>query len=353
MTQIKNNINTYADLTAYNADLNKEYPNISYISGSGNIIWAAGIPRIKAVYNVITTSSTTKILNRQSSISYQEIDGVPIQDYIRTTYQFSTTGEHTMIIEIQSPYSIINSLFSGCEQMVEITIDTGISTIGDEAFAGCSGLTSITIPDTVARIGVSAFQGCTSLTNCTIGNGVTTIGDNAFLSCTGLTSVTIPNTVTSIGNYAFRNVGLVNIDIPNNVTSIGTQAFLQSASLESITIGNGVTNFNGGQTFHLCSNLESIIINSNVPSDFVNSSINTIPNLTSVTIGSGVTSINGGAFKGCTADITVLATNPPMLGLRVFNDSESTIYVPAVSLNAYKTASRWSSYASRIQEIPS
>ena len=33
MTQIKNNINTYADLTAYNNDLNKEYPNISYIQG--------------------------------------------------------------------------------------------------------------------------------------------------------------------------------------------------------------------------------------------------------------------------------------------------------------------------------
>ena len=39
MSTIKNNINTYADLTAYNADTNKEYPNVSYIQGTDNVIW--------------------------------------------------------------------------------------------------------------------------------------------------------------------------------------------------------------------------------------------------------------------------------------------------------------------------
>lgn len=39
MSTIKNNINTYADLTAYNADTNKEYPNVSYIQGTDNVLW--------------------------------------------------------------------------------------------------------------------------------------------------------------------------------------------------------------------------------------------------------------------------------------------------------------------------
>lgn len=39
MSTIKNNINTYADLTAYNADTNKEYPNVSYIQGTNNVLW--------------------------------------------------------------------------------------------------------------------------------------------------------------------------------------------------------------------------------------------------------------------------------------------------------------------------
>ena len=37
MSTIANNINTYADLTAYNADTNKEYPNVSYIQGTNNV----------------------------------------------------------------------------------------------------------------------------------------------------------------------------------------------------------------------------------------------------------------------------------------------------------------------------
>ena len=31
MTKILNHINTYADLTAYNNDMGKDFPNISYI----------------------------------------------------------------------------------------------------------------------------------------------------------------------------------------------------------------------------------------------------------------------------------------------------------------------------------
>ena len=39
MSTIKNNINTYATQSAYDADTNKEYPNVSYIQGTDNVIW--------------------------------------------------------------------------------------------------------------------------------------------------------------------------------------------------------------------------------------------------------------------------------------------------------------------------
>ena len=171
-----------------------------------------------------------------------------------------------------------------------------------------TNLQSVVIGDCVTSIGESAFGYCGSLTSVTIGNGVTSIGNYAFSNCSGLTSVTIHNSVTSIGNGAFYDCsGLTSVTIPNSVTSIGYDAFRNCRSL------------------------------------------------TSLTIGSGIASIGSGAFYGCRnlTSVTVNATTPPTLGSNAFSSTNNyPIYVPASSVNAYKSASGWSSYASRIQAIP-
>ena len=72
--------------------------------------------------------------------------------------------------------------------------------------------------------------------------------------------------------------------------------------------------------------------------------------LTSVTIPSSVTSIGSYDFADCTGltSVTVEATTPPTLGYNVFDDTSASlvIYVPATSVDAYKAASGWSTYAS-------
>ena len=51
--------------------------------------------------------------------------------------------------------------------------------------------------------------------------------------------------------------------------------------------------------------------------------------------------------------VTCLATIPPTLGGKgnFDNTNNCPIYVPSASLNAYKTATNWSVYASRIYPI--
>lgn len=121
----------------------------------------------------------------------------------------------------------------------------------------------------------------------------------------------------------------VSVEIGDCVTSIGVGAFASCYSLTSCTIGSGVTSI-GQSAFAFCDRLTSI----------------DIPN--------GVTSIGNAVFIKCSSltSITVNAVTPPTLGSNVFNNTNNCpIYVPSGSVSMYQSASRWSSYASRIQAI--
>ena len=148
-----------------------------------------------------------------------------------------------------------------------------------------------------------------SLTSITIPSSVTSIGENVFYGCYGLTEVTIGNSVTSIGTAAFQNCSrLTSVTIPSSVTTIGQSAFRVCSGLTSVTIGNSVTSI-AREAFRDCSNLMSII------------SLNTTP-----------PTIISNTF-----------TNVP---------TSCSIYVPAESVDLYKSAQYWSSRADYIQAIP-
>lgn len=80
-------------------------------------------------------------------------------------------------------------------------------------------------------------------------------------------------------------------------------------------------------------------------------------NLLYITIPSSVSRIGQQSFRSCPmiVSITIKATTPPTLeNANAFTDTGSgPIYVPAESVDTYKSASNWSSLASRIQAIPS
>ena len=273
--------------------------------------------------------------------------------------------------------SIDGSTFERCINMTSIVIPNGVTSIGGSAFRECTSLTSVTIPDSVTSLGRWAFIACGSLTSVRIGSGITSWGDAVFTGCTNISEVTInsgatiignsaftysninniaiPNTVTSIGSYAFRDChNLASIVIPDSVVSLGTAAFYYCSGATSCYIGSGVTSI-GWWTFQGCKGLTSIDIPDSVTS-ISNDAFNNCSNVTTVTIGSGVTSIGYQAFYNCTSltSITINATTPPSLDIsRPFDNTNlSHIYVPAESVDAYKAARDWSSYASIIQAIP-
>ena len=177
-----------------------------------------------------------------------------------------------------------------------------------------------------------AFNSRNYIVTANIPSGFTSLSSGTFQNYTSLTSVTIPNTVTSISQSVFQSCSsLTNVTIGNGVTSIAGSAFAYCSGLTSITIPDSVTNING-YAFQSCG-------------------------LTSVTIGNGVTSIGDYAFRNCSrlTSVTINATTPPSLGSNAFQNTNANlvIYVPSESVEAYKAAANWSTYADRIQAIPS
>ena len=112
---------------------------------------------------------------------------------------------------------------------------------------------------------------------------------------------------TTISYLAFNGTNLKSVTIPNSITSIEQEAFEANRYLTSVTIGSGVTSI-GMAAFSMNMNLVSV---------------------------------------------TILATTPPTLGNDVFtpNASGRKIYVPTESVEAYKAASGWSTYANYIEAI--
>jgi hypothetical protein len=270
-------------------------------------------------------------------------------------YQLFYGCESLMSVMIpESVTSIGGSAFSKCASLESIVIPENVTAIGESAFSECTGLTSIVIPESISSIGRAVFSECTGLTSVLIPESVSSIGESAFSKCTSLTSLTIPESVTSIGHMAFSGcTSLTSIVVPEGVTSIGNSAFNGCSSLTSAIIPEGVTSI-GNETFFGCKSLTSFSIPESVTS-IGTYAFSECSGLTSIVIPKGVTAIGNYAFSSCIrlTSVTILPVTPPSGGSSMFyNTSECPLYVPANSVDKYKSANYWKNYSSRIQAIP-
>ncbi len=264
------------------------------------------------------------------AFSNSSLTSITIPGSVISIGNYTFLGCHSLeSVKINSGVtSIVEGMFGSCDSLESITIPNSVTSIESYAFYGCESLHSITIPESVTSIEEYVFPGCKSLTafygkyassdnRCLIVDGVL----NSFAP-SGLTEYTIPNSVTSIGNRAFAGCKTIkNVFIPYGVTSIGNKAFRGCETLVGIHISDSVTTI-GEMAFDYCIAL------------------------TDVTIGNSVKMIGAFAFDACKSlsEAYCKPITPPSLGQDPFgfpSPTVSKIYVPAGSINAYKTASDW------------
>ena len=215
-----------------------------------------------------------------------------------------TMPENTSIEVKEGTISITPFAFSGCSNLISITIPESVTSI-DGAFYGCNGLASFTIPESVTSIGENAFSGCSSLAAITLPESVTSIGEGAFRGCSALTDITIPEGVTSIGVSAFYNCSrITSVNIPESTMRIGRYAFSGCSSITFLNISQGVTNIED-ESFSGCSSLTSINIPNGITS-IGKSAFYGCNSLNSIILPKGLTSIGENAFRGCSSLFIVL-----------------------------------------------
>lgn len=143
------------------------------------------------------------------------------------------------------------------------------------------------------------------------------------------------------------------IHLPDSFT-IDSGFYQYCTNLEEATIPNTTTTIDSN-TFGYCTHLKSVTIPSSVTTIGQNA-FNSCISLKELTIPSSVTSIARQAFAGCFIKLIMKGTTPPTLANSNAIVAPSVIMVPYSAdhsvLNAYKTASNWSTHADRIFESP-
>ena len=237
-----------------------------------------------------------------------------------------------------------------------VTIQSGVTNIGNRAFHDCNNLRTISIPNTVAIIGRQAFFNCTN-TNfqlITLPNSVAEIEGEAFKNCTSLKTLIIDEGSSNLKFTRFRypdksggtyfygwfencpiqtlslrrqcsydggtlfsgNNYLQTLIIGRNVTSIGSSAFADCGGLKNVTLEEGSQNLLLGSrdaetVFSNCPILTlslgrkictyyhgvvggALSFSASVKSPFYNKTT-----LKTVSIENSITSIEGYTFDGC------------------------------------------------------
>ena len=153
-------------------------------------------------WNKIDKSNNAALLSYATLHPYTAW-GIPVGD--NALYIADVFGQSGRITGTGSTYNYSEELCSPIEEMQidEITIEDGITKIGNYLFANCNNVSKVNIGNSVNQIGEYAFYDCDGLESIEIPDSVTEIKKSAFDQCDNLKSITLGSGLSSIAQYAF------------------------------------------------------------------------------------------------------------------------------------------------------
>lgn len=145
-----------------------------------------------------------RILNIGKGIKIpEEIDDKPVVAIGKKAF-----AHRNDVKKIQIPDSVKyigRQAFYNCTQLKNVILPSMLKEMGNEAFA-MSGIESIHIPGTLAMINERMFSFCNRLSKVQIDSGVMAIGDYAFSECAKLEEIILPYSINRVGEFVFDSV---------------------------------------------------------------------------------------------------------------------------------------------------
>ena len=244
-----------------------------------------------------------------------------------------------------------NPLSNGCgliaagELVTELTADSEISRIGENAFAEYGHLVAVTIPSSVNEIGQQAFMDCPSLEKVTFMGAVNKVGGRAFRNCVSLKDVYC----TDLSHW--MNCGFETS--MSNPLYYGDKLHIGENTLAVLEAPEGTTSVLPYSFAHY-SLLTEAILPASVKSIRENA-FDECSALTEVTLGHSLESIGRKAFNGAPLSVInstnpVPPTFPTSSTIAAFSNYEATVYVPTGSLEAYRSNECWKNFKTIVEK---
>lgn len=283
--------------------------------------------------------------------------------------------------------SLGEEAFVDCASLEEVTLGKGLKQISDRCFQN-SGLKSISIPSNVTSIGVEAFAGCASLETVDLSTRLREIPEKCFQN-SGLVSITLPENITTVGEEAFSlclSMRSVTVLGPKNFEAyafftdnylerdrqglnvyiddltdwcerstfaneyacpfytgggdVPSSLYVNGELVENLVIPDGMVKIND-YTFNDCGSIKSVVVPDGVVS--IGTYAFSCPEMVKATIGKNVNTIGMGAFTSEKLAEFICWNPVPPAGSGLLSYT-GPVYVPAGSVEAYKSAEDWRYY---------
>lgn len=119
----------------------------------------------------------------------------------------------------------------------------------------------VSVEDGITEIGESAFSGWNNIEKVTISTNVTDIGSNAFYSCISLEEIKFARKDLKVfpARRSWNCSNIIEVIFPESLTKIGERTFAECSKLKKAELPEGISEIQEG-TFDGCRNLKRVTL---------------------------------------------------------------------------------------------
>ena len=261
--------------------------------------------------NKVVVADTAEIVI-EDSCSYSGVCGASLRWHLSCdgVMTISGIGEMSDYGYAKAPWNEVK------DQIRQVEIAAGVTTIGTNAFSECRNIISVSLPNSLKTIKLKSFYDCRSLENITLPEGVTYIGEMAFMG-SGLKNIYLSQNVRFVGNGAFSPLGKYSEieDYSDKLESIEVSSDNQYYSsidgvlynkLENVLVAypsakNNIltipADVDSILSYAVCGGIDSVVFSEGL--GYIGTGAFITPKLRTIKLPNSLTKIDAGAFMYC------------------------------------------------------